>query len=190
MTIPEQGVMVDFRLWRTARPHNRCSGLVRIVQRWRAGSETPDLVLTSSVCRVRLLPPPVALPLTPTQSKVPESYEIDQVRGLVISRGWKTVSDRELRSHYERLEHDRKFDPSFRQLIDLRDVERFALTSEVMLGAALAHVFRCGVPRAIIVRNEEQESLARRFAAYSEADGQNVQIFREPAGAKEWLGVS
>lgn len=121
---------------------------------------------------------------------MPESYEIDQARELVISRAWKTVSDRELRSHYERLEADRKFDPSFRQLIDLRGVETFKLTTAVMLGTALAHVFRSGVPRAIVVENDTQYGLARMFAAYSEADGQNVQIFREPEAAKTWLGVS
>ena len=120
---------------------------------------------------------------------MPETYEIDQSRELVISRAWKTVTDRELRTHYERLGTDRKFDPSYRQLIDFRDVETFALTSAVMLGTALAHVFQSGVPRAIVVNNDAQYNLARLFAAYSEADGQNVQVFREPAAAKEWLGV-
>jgi hypothetical protein len=120
---------------------------------------------------------------------VPASYAIDEVRELVITRGWKVVSDRELRSHYEQLESDRKFDPSFRQLIDLRDVEKFTLSSAVLLGLALSHVFRSGTPRAIVVTNDTQYNFARMFAAYSEADGQNVQIFREPEAAKEWLGV-
>lgn len=120
---------------------------------------------------------------------MPEAYEIDASRELVISRAWKTVTDRELRTHFERLGADRRFDPSYRQLIDLRDVETFTLTSGVMLGTALAHVFRSGVPRAIVVNSEAQYNLARLFAAYSEADGQNVQVFREPSAAKEWLGV-
>jgi hypothetical protein len=120
---------------------------------------------------------------------VPESYEIDSTRELVISRAWKTVTDRELRVHYERLEADRKFDPSYRQIIDLREVDQFNLTSAVMLGTALAHVFRSGVPRAIVVKSDVQYNLARIFAAYSEADGQNVQVFREPEAAKEWLGL-
>ena len=68
-------------------------------------------------------------------------------------------------------------------------MERFTITNAVMLGTALSHVFHSGVPRAIIVANDEQYSLARMFAAYSEVDGQNVQIFREAEGAKEWLGV-
>ena len=120
---------------------------------------------------------------------MPETYEIDGARGLVISKGWKTVSDRELRSHYDRLGRDRNFDPSYRQLIDLRSIEQFTITNAVMLGTALSHVFNSGVPRAILVANDEQYSLARMFAAYSEADGQNVQIFREANDAKEWLGV-
>jgi len=120
---------------------------------------------------------------------MPESYEIDQARGLVISRAWESISDRELRSHYYRLEADRRFDPSYRQLIDVRDVRHFSLTSAVMLGTALAHVFRSGVPRAIVVANDEQFGLARMFAAYSEADGQCVQIFREPEAAEAWLGL-
>ena len=120
---------------------------------------------------------------------MPESYEIDPARELVISRAWESFTDRELRSHYYRLEADRRFDPGYRQLIDVRDVRQFSLTSAVMLGTALAHVFRSGVPRAIVVANDEQFGLARMFAAYSEADGQCVQIFREPEAAKEWLGL-
>ena len=127
--------------------------------------------------------------VTECEFDMPESYEIDQVRGLVISRAWESITDRELRSHYYRLEADRRFDPGYRQLIDVRDVRQFSLTSAVMLGTALAHVFRSGVPRAIVVANDEQFGLARMFAAYSEADGQCVQIFREPEAAKEWLGL-
>jgi hypothetical protein len=120
---------------------------------------------------------------------VPESYEIDQRRELVISRAWKSLSDRELRDHYDRLRADRQFDPAYRQLIDLREVKDFTLTTAVMLGTALAHVFRSGIPRAIVVANDMQFGLARMFAAYSEADGQVVQVFREPQAANEWLGL-
>ena len=120
---------------------------------------------------------------------MPESYEIDEARELVVSRAWKKVTDRELRTHFERLGTDCKFDPSYRQLIDFRAVESFSVTTAVMLGTALAHVFRSGVQRAIVVDNDAQYDLARLFAAYSEADGQNVQVFREPRAAKEWLGV-
>lgn len=120
---------------------------------------------------------------------MPETYEIDRARELVISRAWNTITDRELRTHYERLGSDRDFDPSYRQLFDLRGVERFRITTAVMLGTALAHVFRSGVPRAIVVDNDAQYNLARMFAAYSEADGQNVQVFREPSAAREWLGL-
>ena len=120
---------------------------------------------------------------------MPESYEIDQARELVISRAWNSFSDRELRDHYERLRADQRFDPAYRQLIDVREVNDFALTTAVMLGTALAHVFRSGIPRAIVVANDTQFGLARMFAAYSEADGQVVQVFREPDAAKEWLGL-
>ena len=128
--------------------------------------------------------------LSPVGVAVPESYQIDRERELVISRAWKTFDDRELRTHYERLEADREFDPTYRQLIDVRDVKSFKLSTAVMLGTALAHVFRSGVPRAIVVANEMQYGLARMFAAYSEADGQVVQVFRESKAAEEWLGLS
>jgi hypothetical protein len=123
------------------------------------------------------------------ESAMPESYEIDQTHELVISRAWESLNDRELRSHYYRLEADRRFNPAYRQLIDVRDVQHFTLTSAVMLGTALAHVFRSGVQRAIVVANDEQFGLARIFAAYSEADGQCVQIFREAGAARAWLGL-
>ena len=120
---------------------------------------------------------------------MPETYEIDEARELVISRAWNSLSDRELRAHYDRLGKDQKFNPAYRQLIDVRDVNEFTLTSAVMLGTALAHVFQSGTPRAIVVANDVQFGLARMFAAYSEADGQNVHVFREADAAKEWLGL-
>ena len=123
------------------------------------------------------------------EATVPESYEIDQMRELVVSRAWDTFDDRDLRQHYDRLRADGRFDPAYRQLIDVREVETFSLTSAVMLGTALAHVFSSGTPRAIVVANDLQFGLARIFAAYSEADGQIVQVFREPSAAREWLGL-
>lgn len=120
---------------------------------------------------------------------MPESYAIDRRRELVVSRAWKTLTDVELRAHYDRLEADPSFEPYYRQLIDVRDVDEFALTTAVMLGTALRHVFRSGVPRAVVVANDAQLRTAQLFAAYAEADGQIVQVFLDEGRASEWLAL-
>ncbi len=56
---------------------------------------------------------------------MPESFEIDPQRELVICRVWGVLTDAEVRNHYKRMVVDPAFRSSYRQLADLRGVTCF-----------------------------------------------------------------
>lgn len=120
---------------------------------------------------------------------MPASYEIDPQQRLVISRAWGVLSDDDLHEHYAALTADPAFDPSFRQLADMRDVTRVTTSSTAIEEAAEIPAFTPGVRRAVVAAADLHFGLARMFAAYAESLGQEVRVFRELGAAREWLGL-
>ena len=117
---------------------------------------------------------------------MPESYDIDHGRSLVVCRAWGEFSNGDLREHYRRLAADPAFDPRYAQLADLRGVTDFSVDSETIESAARKQVFAPGTPRAFVAPKGVAFGLARMFAAYS-ADANDVHVFERMADAEEWL---
>jgi hypothetical protein len=121
---------------------------------------------------------------------MPESFEIDPQRELVICRAWGVLTDEELRCHYSRMVADPAFRPEYRQLADLRDVTDFTVNSRTIEDAARQQVFAPGTRRAFVAPKGVAFGLARMFSMYSAAANQAMEVFAEPRPAEEWLGVS
>lgn len=115
------------------------------------------------------------------------SYEIDRRRRLVISRGSDVVTDEELIDHYVSLRRDPAFDPTYRQLIELRAVRRFDTAVVTVEAAARLRVFAPEVRRAIVAPDDEAFERARRFAAFAGLQAQRVEVFRTEHAAMAWL---
>jgi hypothetical protein len=120
---------------------------------------------------------------------MPESYEIDAARALVICRAWGELSNADLREHYRRLAADPAFCPDYAQLADIRDVTDFTVDSAMIESAAHAPVFSPGTRRAFVAPRGVAFGLARMFAAHSSAGGQNLEVFSELCAAQAWLGL-
>jgi hypothetical protein len=120
---------------------------------------------------------------------VPESYEIDTKRKLVVCRAWGVLSNGDLREHYRRLAADPNFDPSHAQIGDLREVTDFTVDSAMIESAARMPVFAAHSKRAFVAPRGVAFGLARMFAAHSAADGQNLEVFSNLEDAEAWLGV-
>ena len=69
---------------------------------------------------------------------MPESYEIDAQRGLVVCRAWGDLSSEDLHNHYRRLVADPAFSPHYEQLADLTEVTQFTVDSETIESEARA----------------------------------------------------
>ena len=117
---------------------------------------------------------------------MPESYDIDPGRSLVVCRAWGEFSNCDLREHYRRLTADPAFDPRYAQLADLRGVTDFSVDSEMIESAARKQVFAPGTPRAFVAPRGVAFGLARMFAAYA-PDENAVHVFETVADAEAWL---
>jgi hypothetical protein len=120
---------------------------------------------------------------------VPAVHEIDIPRRLVLTAEWGELSDADLRGLYDRIAEDPAFDPTFRQLCDLRNVTRITASVETLRYLAQSRIFHPGVRRAFVVGREVDFGLARLFQAYSETEGQVVEVFRSMSEAEVWLGL-
>jgi hypothetical protein len=120
---------------------------------------------------------------------VPAEHDVDVSRRLVRTREWGELSDDDLRSMYDRIRKDPAFDPSYRQLSDLRAVTKMTTSVETLRFLAQSRIFQPGTRRAFVVGREVDFGLARLFQAYSEVEGQTVEVFRNLAEAEVWLGI-
>jgi hypothetical protein len=121
---------------------------------------------------------------------MPESYEIDTARELVLSRAWGILSDADLYNHYFRLRVDPSFEPTFCQLVDLREVVRIDISAQAIASVASATLFKPTTRRAFVVATDVAFGLSRMFAAYTERAGGSVAVFRTCFEAELWLGLT
>lgn len=118
---------------------------------------------------------------------MPESYEIDAARGIVVCRAWGNFTNEELRQHYRRMLADPAFRPEFAQLGDLCGVTAFTVDSATIESTARMEVFDAGTPRAFVARPGVGYGLARMFSAYASSQGQVLEVFSDLATAQAWL---
>ena len=121
---------------------------------------------------------------------MPQAYEIDVTRRIVLSRAWGVSTARDLVDHYAALAADPQFDPTFSQLVDLRGIERFDVPTPVLRREALEPVFASQSPRALVASSDVGFGLSRVYSAHAELVPQNVRVFRDIADAERWLGLS
>ena len=117
---------------------------------------------------------------------MPESYEIDRGRALVVCRAWGEFTNRDLQEHYRRLMADPEFDPNFAQLADLRGVTDYTVESDQIESAARTQVFAPGTPRAFVAPSGVGFGLARMFASYAPHE-EDVHVFERMTDAERWL---
>ena len=120
---------------------------------------------------------------------MPGSYLIDVPRGIVFSRGWGVVTDEEILAHARALRDDPRFERGFRQLIDFRDIDRFAVTSAGVQHIAQRNPFRLDARRAFVVAQDEVFGMLRMYWSYAEADPNEFRVFMAMEPALEWIGL-
>ena len=120
---------------------------------------------------------------------MPAKYRIDVARRLVLSRAWGVFTAQELYDNFNALAADPGFDPSFPQLVDLRDVERPYMEPSIIRRHALEYLFASGTQRAIVTSSDVAYELARMYKTFAEYVPQNVRVFRDMHDAEQWLGL-
>lgn len=118
---------------------------------------------------------------------VPMSYSIDQESRMVRCRAWGTLTNEDLRDHYQQLAADPEFTPAYSQIGDLTGVVALTADSATIAEVASRRVFNAEVRRAIIAPSDSAYGVSRMFAIYAERAGQDVQVFRDADAAERWV---
>jgi hypothetical protein len=121
---------------------------------------------------------------------VPTAYVIDPAQRLVVCTVSGVLTGPELTEHYRAMSADPQFDPCFRQLADLSQVERIVMDSDTVRAEARIPVFAPHVRRAFVAPADAQYGVARMFGLYAEDAGQDVHVFRDLPSAMTWLDAS
>ncbi len=126
--------------------------------------------------------------------KMPISYRIDRERKLVLTTATGVLTDDELLDHKQALIGDPEFEPGMRELSDVRTIERLAVTPagvRKMVALDQEHLDRLGDYRlAIVAPADASFGTARMYQMLTEANVQNIGVFRDMAEAEQWLEVA
>ena len=121
---------------------------------------------------------------------MPQRHQIDVARRIVVSCAWGELSTADFLAHFQAVGTDPSFDPTFGQLVDLREVALFTLDTVTIREKAARSLFQPGVRRAIVAPSDIAFGLARMFGMYAASASQNVAVFRTIDDAERWLGLA
>jgi hypothetical protein len=123
---------------------------------------------------------------------MPISYTIDSDRHRVVVRFTGTVRDQDLFSTYNELYNDPRHRIGMPELTDCRELERADVTSvglqdlARMTGAKLDPAQKPWKV-AIVAPQTVVYGLARMYELLREGSPEHVEVFRDLAGAEQWL---
>ena len=122
---------------------------------------------------------------------MPASYRIDKSLGMVFTTAEGVLTGQEILTHDGKLGEDPGSDPSYDQLIDLRDVIEFAVSVTEMRAISTDHLFNEKSRRAIVAEKDEIFGMSRMYQILREAHEKpdEVRVFRAMEEARRWLGL-
>ncbi len=125
---------------------------------------------------------------------MPISYRIDKQRRLVLTTATGVLTDEELPDHKRALIVDPEFEPGMRELSDTRTIERLSVTPagvRKMVALDQDHADRLGDYRlAIVALADASFGTARMYQMLTEANVQNIGVFRQMEEAEKWLELA
>lgn len=123
---------------------------------------------------------------------MPFSYAVYKQHHLVISTGSGCVTWSEIKERQDQTKTDPTFDPEFNQLVDLRAVTSFDMTSEQARVLARRMIFSLTSKRAFIAANPAVFGVARMWEIFTELSDNpsQIQVFYDLPPALKWLGLN
>ena len=118
---------------------------------------------------------------------MPADYRIDSTEGVIYSRAWGTVTDRDLIDNRDGMLRDGSFDRNHRQLYDLTGVINVEVTAAAVRTLAQSSPFPPDAVRAIAVSSDVVFGMVRMYAILGDRDEARFRIFRDRDEALAWL---
>lgn len=119
---------------------------------------------------------------------MPGSYIILPEARFVYSRFWGKVTDQHLQAHARALLVNPRFESSFAQLVDFREVSDIKVTTEGIRAMTHLNPFGRGARRAFVAPGITAFGLARMYELMKLVDDDQLQVVREMPDALKWLG--
>ena len=122
---------------------------------------------------------------------MPFSYIVHKDLHLVVSTGRECVSWGEIRACQDQTHVDPDFNAEFDQLVDLRSVTGFAMTSGQTRMLARRRIFSVTSKRAFVAPTPTVFGVSRTWETFTELSDcpSQIGIFRDLPSALWWLGV-
>ena len=125
---------------------------------------------------------------------MPIKFRAIPEHNLIILIHTGAVPDDEFLTFYESLYESDSFNPEANQLVDLRDADSMARSTEVLL--RFAHIVRKKLtglttpPKVAVVAPKDLSfSLAQMYGAFAKSVPWEFVVFRAPDAALAWLAV-
>jgi len=119
------------------------------------------------------------------------SYVVCKKERLVISSGSGCVTWSEIKKRQDQAKADANFDPEFNQLVDLRAVTRFEMSSEQARVLARRMIFSFTSKRAFIAADPSVFGVANMWEIVTELSDNpsQIRVFSDLQSALKWLGL-
>ena len=115
------------------------------------------------------------------------AYAIDAAKRIVTVRFAETLTFDDIEDYASALRADRRFDPKFSELVDLREVEEVALNARQLLSLAdQVDPFALRSKRAFVVRSQTQIDAAHMHRILR-PESNNIRVFFSIAEAEQWI---
>jgi hypothetical protein len=116
------------------------------------------------------------------------TYRIDAAGGIVFTEVHGRVNGDDLLEYQRRLGENPAFEPSYRHLVDLSDLDGADVSVTAMRRLVEGHPFQKGAPHAFVVISNLASVLIRMFRIFASESTDSLQTFPDVVKAREWLG--
>ena len=122
---------------------------------------------------------------------MPFSYVVYRENRLVISTGSDLVTWEEIKTRQDQTKTDPDFNPEFNQIVDLRSVTGFDMTSSQTRQLARRMIFSLTSKRAFVARNPAVFGVGRMWEIFSEMSDNpsQIRVFYDLPSALKWLDL-
>ena len=122
---------------------------------------------------------------------MPAKYRIDKSLGVVFTTVRGVFTGQDVLTHGQRLLDDPDFDPNYNHLIDLRDVIEIGISPHEMESITThKHIFSQKSRRAIVAETDFKFAMSRMYEILSNIESGPIEVFRDMAEARRWLGLN
>ncbi len=120
---------------------------------------------------------------------MPVTYHIDKINKILFVKATGEFTAEDFRVYRRGLVDDPDFDPHLGVLFDFRSITEFRMSSAEMREFSMESISHKRARRAYLVPTGEVHGMLRMHSSLGNFASDTIQIFRDMAEARGWLGL-